>query len=164
MKHIIDDDVSQEIIKRYSIHNQYPKDIATSLGVSKKQVLNILKEKGIKVRSAEEWNLIKWGTPEERDRRKKEKNKAKQDKKLQAGRAVILSHIAKGCVDCGEKDPVVLEFDHLNPSTKFKDVSKLLGKSLYKLEEEISKCEVVCANCHKRRTAKMFGSWRSILD
>ncbi len=66
------------------------------------------------------------------------------------------------CVDCGESDIVVLEFDHLRD--KLMDVSVLCrgGYSLEKVKHEIAKCEVVCANCHRRRTAKRAGSYRTL--
>jgi hypothetical protein len=64
------------------------------------------------------------------------------------------------CVDCGESDIVVLEFD--NQRDKLLNISVLCrdGYSLEKLKQEIAKCEVVCANCHRRRTAKQFGWYR----
>ncbi len=64
------------------------------------------------------------------------------------------------CADCGESDIVVLEFDHQRD--KVADVSVLArdGYSLDKIKREIDKCEVVCANCHRRRTAKQFGTYR----
>lgn len=64
------------------------------------------------------------------------------------------------CVDCGETDIVVLEFDHLE--NKYGTVTGLakLGISLENLIKEIEKCEVVCANCHKRRTNKRCNSRR----
>lgn len=60
-----------------------------------------------------------------------------------------------GCQDCGETDPVVLEFDHIR-GDKVSDVSRLIqtNASIKAIWEEIAKCEVVCANCHKRRTAR----------
>ena len=66
------------------------------------------------------------------------------------------------CTDCGESDIVVLEFDHLRD--KLMDVSVLStgGYSLEKVKREIDKCEVVCANCHRRRTAKRAGSYRTL--
>lgn len=67
----------------------------------------------------------------------------------------------KGCADCGEKDPIVLDFDHRDRKTKkFKigDCTRL-GWSLNKIIEEAGKCDVVCANCHRRRTAKQL-KWR----
>jgi hypothetical protein len=66
------------------------------------------------------------------------------------------------CVDCGEFDPVVLEFDHPRQVVRCQ-----LGDPQYALgirpREEMQKCEVVCANCHRRRTAKRRGSMRVVL-
>jgi len=64
------------------------------------------------------------------------------------------------CVDCGEDDPVVLEFDHLrdkklNVSTLVNLVTDWTG-----ILAEIAKCEVVCANCHRRRTCVRVDSFR----
>jgi hypothetical protein len=64
------------------------------------------------------------------------------------------------CVDCGEADIVVLEFDHQRDKLLNVSVLSREGYSLDKLKQEIAKCEVVCANCHRRRTAKQFGSYR----
>ena len=66
------------------------------------------------------------------------------------------------CADCGESDPVVLEFDHLRDK-KFNIGSALPYRNWESVLDEIAKCEVVCSNCHRRRTAKRIGSVRSIL-
>ena len=57
------------------------------------------------------------------------------------------------CLDCGEKDIRVLEFDHTKDD-KYNDVSVLVWRacSIKTIEKEINKCEVVCANCHRKRT------------
>lgn len=57
------------------------------------------------------------------------------------------------CVDCGESDPDVLDLDHVR-GTKVNSVSRLvrLGVSVQTLLDEIAKCEVRCANCHRRIT------------
>ena len=62
------------------------------------------------------------------------------------------------CVDCNEKDPIVLEFDHIT-NDKYKDISDMVhnGTSIVAIKVEIEKCEVRCANCHRRKTAKQFG-------
>lgn len=63
------------------------------------------------------------------------------------------------CVDCGETDLVVLEFDHNKEDfVKLKAISSLVRErnSLEIIKEEIKKCEVRCANCHRRKTAKAF--------
>ena len=60
---------------------------------------------------------------------------------------------AAGCIDCGEDDLVVLEFDHVGP--KRATVTQLArdGASLARLRHEIARCEVRCVNCHRRVTA-----------
>ena len=69
---------------------------------------------------------------------------------------------AHPCIDCGETDPVVLEFDHLRD--KCFDVSKGLSNRKWEsVLAEIEKCEVVCANCHRRRTYGRRGTVRSML-
>jgi hypothetical protein len=67
---------------------------------------------------------------------------------------------AHPCVDCGETDIVVLDFDHRDPAQKKKDVNWIAARRPWtQVLAEIAKCEVRCANCHRRRTAKQFG-WR----
>ena len=57
------------------------------------------------------------------------------------------------CVDCGETDPVVLEFDHLRE--KLFGIGQMLADRPWRdVLAEIEKCEVVCCNCHRRRTAR----------
>jgi hypothetical protein len=66
----------------------------------------------------------------------------------------ILDYLGRNpCVDCGEPDVIVLEFDHVR-GEKTANVGRLIqdAYSLRKLKDEIEKCEVVCANCHRRRT------------
>lgn len=63
------------------------------------------------------------------------------------------------CVDCGETDVVVLEFDHLRD--KMFNVSHGVRTRRWDaVLNEIKKCEVVCANCHRRRTAERGGFMR----
>ena len=61
------------------------------------------------------------------------------------------------CVDCGfvgSKCPDVLDFDHVRDLKKF-NISEFKHhtNSLKRVKEEIEKCDVVCANCHRMRTA-----------
>ena len=63
------------------------------------------------------------------------------------------------CADCGEDDPVVLEFDHLGDK-EFGVGSALPYRAWASILEEIAKCDVVCANCHRRRTARRAGHLR----
>ena len=57
----------------------------------------------------------------------------------------------RGCVDCGEKDPIVLDFDHIHDSKRY-TISNMQKHSLAKVDKEIAKCVVRCANCHRRVT------------
>jgi hypothetical protein len=66
------------------------------------------------------------------------------------------------CVDCGEPDPIVLEFDHLRDK-KFSISEGIQGRSWQSVLDEIAKCEVVCANCHRRRTARRGGFARAVV-
>jgi len=63
------------------------------------------------------------------------------------------------CVDCGERDPVVLEFDHLRD--KRYDISRMVhdGLAWSAIETEIAKCVVRCVNCHLRKTARENGTY-----
>src|SRR5215471_15184149 len=53
----------------------------------------------------------------------------------------------RSCVDCGESDIIVLEFDHVR-GVKSGDISTLIRKSasLSAIQLELSKCDVRCAN------------------
>ncbi len=65
------------------------------------------------------------------------------------------------CVDCGESDRVVLEFDHRDPRTKRDNVGRLIHMgTLTAVQAEIEKCDVRCGNCHRIRTANQFGWYR----
>lgn len=59
------------------------------------------------------------------------------------------------CVDCAEADPVVLEFDHVRGKKLFAiSVACAESYALATLQSEIAKCDVRCANCHRKKTAK----------
>ena len=101
-----------------------------------------------------------------RSRNYYERNKEKQKKqiyeaklkRIEKNRRFIFDYLTEhNCVDCTESDPRVLEFDHQRD--KENNISKLLhdGASQSKIQEEIDKCEVRCANCHRRKTAIDFG-------
>ena len=84
-----------------------------------------------------------------RNRKQKEKNKE------------FVNRVKKmyGCVDCGESNPVVLEFDHVQ-GEKRKAISDMVCNyySIETIKEEIRKCEIRCANCHRKKThERMLG-------
>jgi hypothetical protein len=59
------------------------------------------------------------------------------------------------CVDCsGRFPPECMDFDHRPNEKKVGRVSTLVRGTLDKLMDEIRKCDLVCANCHRIRTRK----------
>ena len=58
------------------------------------------------------------------------------------------------CAHCGETNPILLEFDHIK-GKKLSSVSAMVGNFSWKsIEQEIGKCQVLCAHCHRLKTAK----------
>ena len=65
------------------------------------------------------------------------------------------------CVDCGERDIVVLEFDHVR-GVKKRAICQLVQvlAGWRTIAAELRKCDVRCANCHRRRTMRLRGGYR----
>lgn len=73
-------------------------------------------------------------------------------------RKLILDHLQMNpCVDCGERDPIVLEFDHRGEKKFNISAAYTVGYSVAAVSAEIAKCDVRCANCHRRKTYKERG-------
>jgi len=64
--------------------------------------------------------------------------------------------LAQGCCICGYKlHAVALDFDHLDPSEKdFTIGTKYTHKPWQSILDEIEKCRILCANCHRVETLK----------
>lgn len=85
-------------------------------------------------------------------------------KQREESRQLIIEYLqTHPCIDCGETDIVVLEFDHIEPAEKKLRISRdYYLVSLEKLKAEINKCQIRCANCHRRKTARDRGYYRLI--
>ena len=86
---------------------------------------------------------------------------ARRERRRRA-RAHVLEYLhTRRCVDCGEPDPLVLEFDH-HRGEKLRAISELVAEaaSTARIDRELALCEVVCASCHRRRTAHRGGWFR----
>lgn len=98
---------------------------------------------------------------EKRNPDKVRAQKSRQAKRrLALGRAWVLNYLkSHPCVDCGEADVVLLEFDHRDPATKRWNINRMLRNrfTVHQLAREVAKCDVRCANCHRRRTHIQHG-------
>ena len=68
-----------------------------------------------------------------------------------------LASLREKCLHCGENDPVVLDFHHRDAKQKR---FQLIGSLCYShsrkvILEEVSKCDVLCANCHRREEFRL---------
>ena len=83
---------------------------------------------------------------------------ARNKKKTQTNREYIKSFLQnKSCVDCGEMDIRVLEFDHVRGEKSF-NISSAPARqiSVQTLQSELDKCDIRCGNCHRIKTAIQF--------
>jgi len=86
--------------------------------------------------------------------RNKKAYREKENLIVQRNKRFVLKYLeTHPCIDCGESDPIVLDFDHVR-GVKIANVSRGVRDrwDIEKLKEEIFKCEVRCANCHRRIT------------
>ena len=96
----------------------------------------------------------KSGTPEYRDwYYKNNRAKAKSHKKANCARNkkyVTEYRKSNKCAKCKEDRWYLLEFHHIDPSTKFRNICDMADQAyaISRVEEEIAKCALVCRNCH----------------
>lgn len=93
--------------------------------------------------------------------------RAEIDKRRQRVRAEVQQRLIRHlidhpCVDCGEADVRVLDFDHRQGVDKRFNIAQMMtgGHRWQSVEAEISKCDVRCANCHRRITSERGGWWK----
>jgi hypothetical protein len=92
-----------------------------------------------------------------------DKAQARNPVERHALRQQVLSYVAvHPCVDCGESDSAVLDFDHIDPTHKQAPIGDMLARQMSwsRILAEVQKCVVRCANCHRRRTAQQFGWYK----
>lgn len=76
----------------------------------------------------------------------------------------MLEYLAdKKCEKCGNNDMRVLDFDHIIPSTKSFNIARAMNDrvSWKNILTEVNKCQILCANCHKIKTAQEQGWYRN---
>lgn len=88
--------------------------------------------------------------------RNKNLYKIKNDKRRIELSEFVIALKQKPCMDCGViYTHYAMDFDHRDKSKKLASISKMINYHSYskkKILEEIKKCDLVCANCHRKRT------------
>ena len=98
---------------------------------------------------------------EDNKERHLEQVKARKHEARNIAREYVWNYLSTHpCVECGENDPVVLEFHHRHG--KDKAVSEMVtgGYPASTIQGEIDKCDVLCANCHRKKTMAERGWFR----
>ncbi len=68
------------------------------------------------------------------------------------------------CSKCGyDKCVTALEFHHRNPEEKEFEISHCHSKSWIRVQEEVSKCELLCSNCHKEEEYRKQSEYKSFI-
>lgn len=98
-------------------------------------------------------------TPEEKVKINESKRLNKIERRIRA-RQFVDGYKSAPCVDCQKyHTPRCMEFDHLDAQQKSNNISQMVydACNLEIIFAEILKCELVCANCHRIRTARREG-------
>lgn len=93
--------------------------------------------------------------------RTRDQERIHQREKVKKRRDVILAYLADHpCIRCGFSDPRALDFHHRNPEEKDSNISGMVvrKRSMGVILEEIQKCDVLCANCHRIHHAEERGN------
>lgn len=128
---------------------------AKEFDTDRKDRLGIARQcKSCKAKSSKKWRES--GKGQKNALLRRERN---QQEKREYVRQYLLNN---PCSVCGETDICVLEFDHIDPEEKSYNISYLMSKNhcISTLIQEMEKCRVMCANCHKKHTSKQQGWWK----
>ena len=93
--------------------------------------------------------------------RVQKRNKRIRDEK----RKYVFDIISSSVCSCGESSPAALQFDHIDGHRKVTNIAKMVADtrwSLKHLVDEIKKCQILCANCHAKKTARDFGWYKDL--
>jgi hypothetical protein len=86
---------------------------------------------------------------------KQQEERRRVAQKRRARFAALMVEIkAAPCMDCGRKfPPVAMDFDHVREEKHF-NISMARDKPAYAILEELKKCDLICACCHRVRTER----------
>jgi predicted HNH restriction endonuclease len=86
----------------------------------------------------------------EKARKYKEYIRVKQRESKRKRKLEAIEYLGGKCRKCENiYHPAIYEFHHKDPITKDRDPSKMLSLSWNRLQNELDKCDLLCANCHR---------------
>jgi hypothetical protein len=102
------------------------------------------------------FNKASYAKKTEKEKRKIYENRSKR---REIARQYVWDYLSSHpCVDCGETDPRLLEFDHVRGKKKAPISELASGRySIETIKKEIAKCEIRCTSCHRKKTYKERG-------
>lgn len=83
-----------------------------------------------------------------RNKAKERQRRTARKRKLRQWKRALMATLK--CERCPESHPATLEFHRRDPSKKEFSVSKMFGRSVETVKREMAKCDVLCANCHRK--------------
>lgn len=96
---------------------------------------------------------MNWLSPDAWEKRKKSCSEAASRKQKINAKIIKEEKLRRGCECCGYKEfHFALDFDHIDPKEKSRDIAKMHTASIETLIAEMSKCQVLCAICHRVKT------------
>jgi hypothetical protein len=96
---------------------------------------------------------MNWLSPESWKKRKEYYKKDVKERHSKNIKIIQEEKLKRGCACCGYRENAfALDFDHLDPNSKVEGVSRMSSRNIKKIKEEILKCQVLCANCHRIKT------------
>jgi hypothetical protein len=105
---------------------------------------------------AQQWNAAHPELVKERARQQYRDNPAYINDRTTERRKMLRDliqqqKVGRVCMRCGISDPRVLDFHHADKNGKDGGIASAVGKNwgVKRILDEIAKCEVLCANCHR---------------
>lgn len=96
---------------------------------------------------------MNWLSPEAWEKRKKSCAEAASKKQKENAEIIKQEKLKRGCECCGYNEfHFALDFDHINPNDKIRDIAKMHTTNKKTLMAEMDKCQVLCAVCHRVKT------------
>lgn len=135
-------------------HPTHPDGLSSSCKDCTKAKARQRRKDGLEVKKPRTKKYKQVWTPELRARKAERDRKQGFKARLVRHRMIVEFLLTHPCVDCDETDPLVLEFDHVD-GTKHRAISDMIARCepVERIQAEMEKCEVRCANCHKRITS-----------